>query len=108
MGSPDATIWFVGNMDETAVSESTTEKDVMDSAVIARLIEILKTPSPNLQRKASSILEFLTIIEQHLNTILSADIESGLEAVFQQKILDDTESDMDDLELTFRSGKTCG
>ena len=95
-------------MDETVVSESTTGKDVMNSAVIARLIEILKTPSLNLQRKASSILEFLTTIEQHLDTILSADIESGLEAVFQQKILDDTESDMDDLELTFRSGKTCG
>ena len=68
----------------------------------------LGAPSPNLQRKASSILEFLTIIEQHLDTILLADIESGLEAVFQKKILDDTESDMDDLELTFRSGKTCG
>lgn len=96
MGSPDATIQFVGNMDETAVSKSTTGKDVMDSAVIARLVEILKTPSPNLQRKASSILEFLTIIEPHLDTILSVDIESGLEAVFQQKILDDTESDMGD------------
>lgn len=96
MGRPDATIQFVGNMDETAVSKSTTGKDVMDSAIIARLVEILKTPSPNLQRKASSILEFLTIIEPHLDTILSVDIESGLEAVFQQKILDDTESDMGD------------
>ncbi|WJZ80523.1 hypothetical protein VitviT2T_000435 [Vitis vinifera] len=96
MGRPDATIQFVGNMDETAVSKSTTGKDVMDSAIIACLVEILKTPSPNLQRKASSILEFLTIIEPHLDTILSVDIESGLEAVFQQKILDDTESDMGD------------
>ncbi|KAL6344472.1 hypothetical protein AAG906_039728 [Vitis piasezkii] len=104
----EKTLDILARILDPAVSESTTGKDVMDSAVIARLIEILKTPSPNLQRKASSILEFLTIIEQHLDTILSVDIESGLEAVFQQKILDDTESDMDDLELTFRSGKTCG
>ena len=88
MGSPYATIQFVGNMDVTAVSKSTTGKDVIDFAVIARLVEILKTPSPNLQREASSILEFLTIIEPHLDTILSVYIESGLEAVFQQKILD--------------------
>ncbi|RVW82216.1 hypothetical protein CK203_050726 [Vitis vinifera] len=78
MGSPYATIQFVGNMDVTAVSKSTTGKDVIDFAVIARLVEILKTPSPNLQREASSILEFLTIIEPHLDTILSVYIESGI------------------------------
>lgn len=60
----------------------------MDSAVIARLVEILKTPSPKFQRKASSILEYLTVIDPHLDTILSVDIGSGLEAVFQQTILD--------------------
>lgn len=61
----------------------------MDSDVTTRLVEILKTSSPNLQRKASSILEFLTITKP--DTILSEDVESGLEAVFQQKILDGTE-----------------
>ena len=66
MGSPYATIQFVGNMDVTAASKPTTRKDVIDFA-IARLVEILKTPSPNLQRKASSILKFLTIIEPHLD-----------------------------------------
>ena len=77
-----------GNVSITQTDVLLYRKDVMDSAIIARLVEILKTPSPNLQRKASSILEFLTIIEPHLDTILSVDIESGLEAVFQQKILD--------------------
>ena len=67
-------------------------KDVADPAVIARLVEILKTPSLNLQRKVSSILEFLTITEPCVDIILSVDIESGLEAVFGQKILDGMEN----------------
>lgn len=60
---------------------------MLDTAFIARLVEILKTSSPNLQRKAASILEFVAIIDPSMNSIISVDIESGLDAVFQQKVL---------------------
>lgn len=43
--------------------------------------------SPNLQRKAASILECVILSGQSIDTIISADIESGLDAVFQQKSL---------------------
>jgi hypothetical protein len=60
---------------------------VLDTAFIARLVEILKTSSPSLQRKVASILEFVAIIDPSMNSIISVDIESGLDAVFQQKVL---------------------
>lgn len=82
-----------GNTREMPVSESIARKDVPDSVVIARLVEILKTRSPNLQRKAASILEFVTIIEP--DKIIAVDIDSSLNAVFQQKIMDAMESDLD-------------
>jgi hypothetical protein len=59
----------------------------VDTAFIARLVEVLKTSSPSLQRKAASILEFVAIIDPSMNSIISADIESGLDAIFQQKVL---------------------
>lgn len=61
---------------------------MLDSGVITRLLEILKTPTPRLQRKAASILEFCTVIEPSMETITSVDIESGLDVVFQQKVLE--------------------
>lgn len=48
----------------------------------------MKTSYPDLQRKAASILEFITIIDPSMDTIISADIESGLDAIFQQKALE--------------------
>lgn len=60
---------------------------MLDSAVIARLIEILKIPSPNLQRKAASILEFITVIDPSMDVVMTADIEVGLKAVLQQNVL---------------------
>ncbi|CAK9134265.1 unnamed protein product [Ilex paraguariensis] len=87
------------NMDEI-LSRSTSSLqtiqvvDLLDSVVLARLIEILKTSSPNLQRKAASILEFLTVSEQCFDKVISAGIESALEAVFQQRILNEAESDI--------------
>lgn len=60
---------------------------MVDTAFIARLVEVLKTSSPSLQRKAASILEFVAIIDPSMNSIISVDIESGLDAVFQQKVL---------------------
>lgn len=60
---------------------------MVDTAFIARLVEVLKTSSPSLQRKAASILEFVAIIDPSMNSIISVDIESGLDAIFQQKVL---------------------
>ena len=63
---------------------------MLDSGVIARLVETLKTPTPSLQTKAASILEFYAVIDPSMDTIISADIESGLDVLFQQKILEGT------------------
>lgn len=61
---------------------------MLDSVFINRLISIMKTSYPNLQRKAASILEFITVIDPIMDTISSLEIESGLEAIFQQKALE--------------------
>ncbi|XP_050275450.1 uncharacterized protein LOC126717654 isoform X5 [Quercus robur] len=70
-------------------------EDLLDAAFIARLVDILKNSSPNLQRKASSVLEFVTINDPSMDSIISLDIESGLAAVFQQKVLNDVDSDVE-------------
>ncbi|KAF3971848.1 hypothetical protein CMV_004582, partial [Castanea mollissima] len=70
-------------------------ENVLDTAFIARLVDILKNSSPNLQRKASSVLEFVTINDPSMDSIISVDIESGLAAVFQQKVLNDVDSDVE-------------
>lgn len=62
-------------------------QDVLDEAIVVRLVEMLRHSSSNLQRKAASILDFLTSIEGSVDMIISANIESGLDAVFQRKIL---------------------
>lgn len=67
--------------------ETNYREDVLDTAFISRLVEILKTSSPSLQRKVASILEFVTIIDPSMGSIISVDIESGLDAVFQQNFL---------------------
>ncbi|KAL7240207.1 hypothetical protein ACSBR2_005970 [Camellia fascicularis] len=90
-----------GNMNETPVSKPTSSlqtahaRDLLDSAALARLVQILKLSSPNLQRKAASILEFVTMAEPCIDQIISVDIESSLGAVFQQKIVNDMEADID-------------
>lgn len=61
---------------------------MLDSVFISRLVDILKTSCPSLRRKAASILEFVTIIDPSMDTIISADVESGLDAIFQQKVLE--------------------
>lgn len=60
---------------------------MLDSAVIACLVEILKTSAPNLQRKAASILEFIAITDPTMDMVISVAIESALDTVFQQKVL---------------------
>eukprot|EP00262_Sarcandra_glabra_P001594 TRINITY_DN1172_c0_g1_i1.p1 TRINITY_DN1172_c0_g1~~TRINITY_DN1172_c0_g1_i1.p1 ORF type:complete len:843 (+),score=145.25 TRINITY_DN1172_c0_g1_i1:84-2612(+) len=72
-------------------------REVLDSVAISRLIAIMKTSFPNLQQKAVCILECLANIEQKMASITACDIESGLDAVFQQRFLDDTKENIDDL-----------
>lgn len=67
--------------------------DLLDFAALARLVEILKVPSPELQRKAASVLEFVTVSEPTIEKIISVNIESGLDAVFQQEVLRETQLD---------------
>lgn len=91
--SPDVSAELTGTMIENSNSKANTREDVLDTAFIARLVEILKTSSPNLQRKAASVLEFVVIIDPSMDLIISLDIGSGLEAVFQPKVLRDTDPD---------------
>lgn len=60
---------------------------MLDSTAIACLVEILKTSTPNLQKKAASILEFIAITYPTMDVVISVDIESALDALFQQKVL---------------------
>lgn len=75
--------------------ETANVVDLLDSTVLSHLVDIMRTSSPDLQRKAASILEFATVIEPCMEKLLSIDLETGLDAVFQQKTLNDTESEID-------------
>ncbi|KAH6827754.1 ARM repeat superfamily protein [Perilla frutescens var. hirtella] len=68
--------------------------DLVDLVFLSRLVDILKTPIPDLQRKAASVLEFIMVIEPQpcMEKLQSTDIVSGLEAVFRQKSLIDEEN----------------
>lgn len=62
--------------------------EMVDSGLLSCLVDILKTPTPDLQRKAASILEFVVVIEEpSLEKLPLSGIVSGLEAVFRQKSL---------------------
>ncbi|GKU98008.1 hypothetical protein SLEP1_g11065 [Rubroshorea leprosula] len=84
-GSLDASTGLTGNEMEIPAPKTNSRKELLDSALIARLVEILKTASPNLQRKAASILEFVTILDPSIGLIVSSDIASALDANYQQK-----------------------
>ena len=66
--------------------------NVLDSTLVARLVDILKSESPTLQAKVASILEFLTMIGPGLETIIATNIGSILRAIFEQKLPEGTES----------------
>ncbi|KAI9387025.1 hypothetical protein POPTR_010G110200v4 [Populus trichocarpa] len=76
-------------------SKKNTRQDVLAFDVVARLVDMLKHPSLELQRKVASVLEFVAISESIMDTIISANIESGLLAIFQQVELNDLESDVE-------------
>ncbi|KAL0005270.1 hypothetical protein SO802_012831 [Lithocarpus litseifolius] len=93
--NPEDSAVLTGNMADKPISNVNVREDVLDTAFIARLVDILKNSSQNLQRKASSVLEFVTINDPSMDSVISVDIESGLAAVFQQKILNDVDSDVE-------------
>ncbi|KAF7808669.1 U-box domain-containing protein 12 [Senna tora] len=79
-------------------SEKCFRNDVLDSAFVGRLVEILKSSTPHLQGKAALVLEFVALTDPTMVSLISVDIESGLDAAFQQKILkiSDGDSDIED------------
>ncbi|EHA8586955.1 U-box domain-containing protein 12 [Cocos nucifera] len=79
----------------SSVSEGTTRERIIDSDVILRLVDILRTSSPNLQIKVASILEFVAAFEPHVATITAAGINSALDVVFQKGSLDGMDGDDD-------------
>ncbi|PIN21750.1 hypothetical protein CDL12_05560 [Handroanthus impetiginosus] len=84
------------NGNEMASSEPSSMQaiaggDLVDSTFLSCLVEILQTSNPDLQRKAASVLEFIMVIEPSMEKLIPAEIQSGLEAVFRQKSLIETE-----------------
>ncbi|EYU31527.1 hypothetical protein MIMGU_mgv1a004630mg [Erythranthe guttata] len=78
----------------TSSTQTNAEEGILvDSTFLSCLVDILKTSNPNLQTKAASILDFIFTNEPCIEKLISSDIQSGLEAVFQQKSLIETEYD---------------
>ncbi|KAF5202427.1 Arm repeat superfamily protein [Thalictrum thalictroides] len=90
-----------GKTDDVKES-ATTREYVLDSGVISRFIEIMKT-SPSLQRQAASVLEYIATIEASMDELIAADIESGLNAVFDSRFVRDMEKDTDTQQLELRA-----
>ncbi|KAM7271261.1 hypothetical protein ACFE04_030475 [Oxalis oulophora] len=83
------------NISTEPIGEENKRNEVLDLAFISRLVDILKTSPANLQRKAASILEYVTVIDPSMDAITSADIESGLNAVLEQRGLEEIEPDIE-------------
>lgn len=73
-----------------SVSVLINRKEALDAAVISRLVQIAKTASPNLLRKAISVIEFGTVIDPTMDTIISEDITAVLDVALHQNVLDGT------------------
>ena len=65
-------------------------KEALDGSVISRLVQIAKTASPNLLRKAISVIEFGAVIDPTMDTIISEDITTVLDVALRQRVLDGT------------------
>ena len=59
-------------------------ENMLDSALAARLVDIMKIASPSLKTKVASILEYFAMVESYIDTITATDIGSALIDVFQQ------------------------
>lgn len=57
---------------------------MLDSALADRLVDILKIAPPSLQTKVTSIIEYWSMIEPCMDTIIATEIESTLIDVFKQ------------------------
>lgn len=79
---------------EMPKSKQNIRQDVLAFDVVARLVDMLKHPSLEIQRKVASILEFVATSDSVIDKTISADIESGLLAIFQQVELNELESDV--------------
>ncbi|XP_050233652.1 uncharacterized protein LOC126682119 [Mercurialis annua] len=75
-----------------------TRQNLLDSSVIARLVEMLKDPSLDIQRKAATILEFAATNDKNTDVLISGNIESGLSAVFQQNVLSELDHDSENYQ----------
>ncbi|KAG6391612.1 hypothetical protein SASPL_149368 [Salvia splendens] len=74
-------------------TESIGVAELVDSGLLSCLVDILKTPTPDIQRKAASILEFVVVIEEpSAEKLPLSGIVPGLEAVFCQKSLIEDEN----------------
>ncbi|XP_056854916.1 uncharacterized protein LOC130504323 isoform X2 [Raphanus sativus] len=79
-------------------SKADSRKEALDAAVISRLVQIAKTASPNLLRKAISVIEFGTVIDPTMDTIISEDITAVLDVALHQNVLDEPEDEAEELE----------
>ncbi|CAH2033697.1 unnamed protein product [Thlaspi arvense] len=74
-------------------SKAVSRKEVLDATVISRLVQIAKTASHNLLRKTISVIEFATVINPNMDTIISEDITTVLEVALRQKVLEEPENE---------------
>ncbi|KAF8083014.1 hypothetical protein N665_0795s0011 [Sinapis alba] len=79
-------------------SKADSRKEALDAAVISRLVQIAKTASPNLLRKAISVIEFGTVTDPTMDTIISEDITTVLDVALRQNVLDEPENEDKELE----------
>ncbi|CAH8383004.1 unnamed protein product [Eruca vesicaria subsp. sativa] len=79
-------------------SKADSRKEALDATVISRLVQIAKTASPNLLRKAISVIEFGTVIDPTMDTIISEDITTVLDVALRQNVLDEPENEDEELE----------
>nr|VDD56588.1 unnamed protein product [Brassica oleracea] len=79
-------------------SKADTRSEALDGSVISRLVQIAKTASPNLLRKAISVIEFGAVIDPTMDTIISEDITTVLDVALRQRVLDEPENEDEELE----------
>ncbi|CAN6445752.1 unnamed protein product [Victoria cruziana] len=67
------------------LSKKTFREKMLQSGAIPKLVAILKGENPNLQQKASVILENLADDEPYASAVVAADVQSGLSATFLRR-----------------------
>ncbi|CAL1381767.1 unnamed protein product [Linum trigynum] len=100
---------YKGRMDDVGGTETSVDTvsnldnrlELLDTSVIAHLVEMLRHSSPSLQRKAATVLEFMANTDAGRNAVISASVESGLHAAFQQSALTEinSEDEIEELDI---------